>query len=115
MRTVVCCGEGWATGWAAFVADGCEWEGVERPALFACAQETEHWQKMPRERRADKHVADFTALRLSGKLRDLGATTISNETKPGHGPFERQNPEIGHNFLVSYPLFATPPWSIAFV
>ena len=72
MRTVVCCGEGWATGWAAFVADGCEWEGVERPALFACAQETEHWQKMPRERRADKHVADFTAYASQGNFETWG-------------------------------------------
>ena len=72
MRTVVCCGEGWATGWAAFVADGCEWEGVERPALFACAQETEHWQKMPTERRADKQVADFTAYASRGNFETWG-------------------------------------------
>jgi hypothetical protein len=50
------------------VADGCEWEGVELPALFACAQETEHWQKMPRERRADKQGADFTAYASQGNF-----------------------------------------------
>jgi hypothetical protein len=72
MRTVVCCGEGWATGWAAFVAVGFGWEGVEPPALFACAQETEHWQKIPRERRADKQVADFTAYASQGNFETWG-------------------------------------------
>ena len=102
-------------GWAAFVVDGCEWEGVERPALFACAQETEHWQKMPSGKKSGQTRCRLHGERLSGKLRDLGATTISNETKPGHGPFERQNPEIGHNFPVELSLFATSPWSTAFV
>jgi hypothetical protein len=61
MTTVYCWGDGWTVGCAGLVAEDCGWEGVERPALFACAQETEHWQKMPTERRADKQDADFTA------------------------------------------------------
>jgi hypothetical protein len=45
---------------------------VERPALFACAQETEHWHKMPTERRADKQVADFTAYASRGNFETWG-------------------------------------------
>ena len=66
MTTVYCCGEGWATGCAGLVAE------VDRPALFACAQETEHWHKMPTERRADKQVADFTAYASRGNFETWG-------------------------------------------
>jgi hypothetical protein len=72
MTTVFCRGDELATGCAGLVAEDREWDGVERSALFACAQETEHWQNMPTERRADKQVADFTAYASRGNFETWG-------------------------------------------
>jgi hypothetical protein len=88
MTTVFC----WGAGWADFVTDGCEWEGVERPEVFACAQETEHWQKMPSERRADKQVADFTAYASQENFETWGNHDFE-QTILRNGPCERKNPE----------------------
>jgi hypothetical protein len=115
MRTVVCCGEGWATGWLPFVVDGCEREGVERPALVACAQETEHWQKMPRERRADKHVADFTAHASQGNFETWGQPRFRMKLNLDMARANERTLRLVTTFRSSYFLFATPPWSTAFV
>ncbi len=115
MRTVVCCGEGRATGWAFFVVDGCEWEGVERPALVACAQETEHWQKMPREIRADKHVADFTAYASQGNFATWGQALFRMKLNLDMARLSDRTLRLVTTFRSSYFLFATPPWSTAFV
>jgi hypothetical protein len=63
-------------GCAGLVAEDCEWEGAERP--FACAQEAEHWQKRPTERRADKQVADFTAYASRGNFETWGNHDLEN-------------------------------------
>jgi hypothetical protein len=69
------------------VDDGA-WEGVERPALVACAQETGDWQKMPTARRAEKQVADFTAYASQGNFETWGNHDFE-QTTSGNGPFER--------------------------
>ncbi len=96
-------------GWAAFVVDGCEWEGVERPALFACAQETEHWQKMPRERRADKHVADFTANASQGNFETWGQPRFRMKLNLDMARLSDRTPRLVTTFWLSYPCLRRPP------
>jgi hypothetical protein len=81
---------------------GCDRGEVGRVALPACAQEDEHWQKMPAARRADRQVTDFTAGRLVEKLEI--------------GPNERKQPrDLSQVSGQVIPCFATSPWSTAFV
>ena len=114
MTTVFSAGAGWATACAGLVGDG-EWEEVEGPALVACAQETEHWHKMPTERRADKQVADFTAYASRGDFETWGNHDLEQKPNLNMARASVRTPRFVTTFQLSYPCFATSPWSTAFV